>query len=96
MLQTLAVIGKEFPFRLIREVSAKAEDELQMLLSDLQMAEFIYEQPAVADVAYVFKHALSQQVAYGPTLVERPNLSTNELRASSRHYFPKSSTLSRS
>jgi class 3 adenylate cyclase/tetratricopeptide (TPR) repeat protein len=71
LLQTLAVIGKEFPFRLIREVSAKAEDELQMLLSDLQMAEFIYEQSAVADVAYVFKHALSQQVAYGSTLVER-------------------------
>jgi tetratricopeptide (TPR) repeat protein len=71
LLQTLAVIGKEFPFRLIREVSAKSEDELQLLLSDLQMAEFIYEQPAVADVAYVFKHALSQQVAYGSTLVER-------------------------
>ena len=71
LLQTLAVIGKEFPFRLVREVSGKADDELQRLLSELQMAEFIYEQPAVSDVAYVFKHALSQQVASGSSLLER-------------------------
>jgi class 3 adenylate cyclase/tetratricopeptide (TPR) repeat protein len=71
LLQTLAVIGKEFPFTLVREVSGKADDELQRLLSDLQIAEFIYEQPAISDVAYVFKHALSQQVAYGSALLER-------------------------
>jgi predicted ATPase len=71
MLQTLAVIGKEFPFRLVREVSGKADDELHRLLSELQIAEFIYEQPAISDVAYVFKHALSQQVAYGSALLER-------------------------
>ncbi|HYL58835.1 MAG TPA: AAA family ATPase [Candidatus Acidoferrales bacterium] len=71
LLQTLAVIGKEFPFRLVREVSGKGEDELQSLLSGLQIAEFIYEQPAVSDVAYVFKHALSQQVASGSALQER-------------------------
>ena len=46
LLQTLAVIGKEFPFRLVREVSGKADDELERLLSELQIAEFIYEQPA--------------------------------------------------
>ena len=71
LLQTLAVIGKEFPFRLVREVSGKADDELQRLLSELQMAEFIYEQPAVSDIGYVFKHALSQQVAAGSALLER-------------------------
>ena len=71
LLQTLAVIGKEFPFRLVREVSGKADDELQRLLSELQVAEFIYEQPAISDVAYVFKHALSQQVASGSALLER-------------------------
>ena len=52
LLQTLAVIGKEFAFRLVREVSGKADDEVQRLLSELQIAEFIYEQPAVSDVAY--------------------------------------------
>ena len=71
LLQTLAIIGKEFPFRLVREVSGKSDEELQGLLSALQMAEFIYEQPAVSDIAYVFKHALSQQVASGSSLLER-------------------------
>ncbi len=71
LLQTLAMMGKEFPFRLVREVSGKADDELQRLLSELQIAEFIYEQPAVSDVVYVFKHALSQQVAAGSALLER-------------------------
>jgi class 3 adenylate cyclase/tetratricopeptide (TPR) repeat protein len=71
LLQTLAVIGKEFPLRLVREVSGKSDDELQRLLSELQIAEFIYEQPAISDIAYVFKHALSQQVAAGSALLER-------------------------
>ncbi|HEY6418439.1 MAG TPA: adenylate/guanylate cyclase domain-containing protein [Candidatus Binataceae bacterium] len=71
LLQTLAVIGKEFPFRLVSEVTGKADNELQRLLSELQIAEFIYEQPAVSDVTYVFKHALSQQVASGSALLER-------------------------
>jgi len=71
LLQTLAVIGKEFPLRLVREISGKPDEELQRLLSGLQMSEFIYEQPAVSDVAYVFKHALSQQVASGSALQER-------------------------
>ena len=71
LLQTLAVIGKEFPFRLVREVSGKGDEDLQRLLAELQVAEFIYEQPAISDVSYVFKHALSQQVASGSALQER-------------------------
>ena len=71
LLQTLAVIGKEFPFRLVREVSEKTDHELERLFAELQIAEFIYEQPAISDVGYVFKHALSQQVAAGSALLER-------------------------
>ncbi len=71
LLNTLAVIGKEFPLELVRQMAGKPDDELHRMLSDLQAAEFIYEQPAFPDVAYVFKHALSQQVAYGSALHER-------------------------
>ena len=35
------------------------------------MGEFIYEQPAVADTEYIFKHALTQEVAYNSVLLER-------------------------
>jgi predicted ATPase len=71
LLQMLAVIGKEFPLSLAREVTRKPNDELNRMLNDLQLAEFVYEQPAVGDVEYSFKHALTQEVAYGSVLIER-------------------------
>ncbi|MGC2275177.1 MAG: AAA family ATPase, partial [Candidatus Binatus sp.] len=52
LLQALAVIGREFPLSLIRAVVPKSDDELNRLLNDLQLGEFIYEQPAVGDVEY--------------------------------------------
>ena len=41
------------------------------MLDDLQLGEFIYEQPAVGDIEYIFKHALTQEVAYNSVLIER-------------------------
>src|SRR5262249_15984332 len=40
------------------------------MLSDLQLAEFIYEQPA-RDTQYIFKHALTQEVSHNSVLLER-------------------------
>ena len=71
LLQTLAVMGKEFPLGLVRRVTGKPDDELERMLGDLQLGEFIYEQPALPDVEYTFKHALTQEVAYGSVLNER-------------------------
>ena len=51
--------------------SRKSDDELNRLLNDLQLGEFIYEQPAVGDTEYIFKHALTQEVAYNSVLIER-------------------------
>jgi predicted ATPase len=71
LLQTLAVIGREFPQSLIRAVVPRADDELSHMLNDLQLGEFIYEQPAVGDAEYIFKHALTQEAAYNSVLIER-------------------------
>jgi predicted ATPase len=71
LLQTLAVIGKEFSLGLIRAVAGESEEELSRGLSHLQAAEFIYERPAFPDPEYTFKHALTQEVAYGSLLRER-------------------------
>src|SRR5262245_7974884 len=71
LLQTLAVIGKEFPLSLLQQVVEKPEEELQELLAHLQVGEFIYEQPAFPEVEYIFKHALTQDVAYASLLQER-------------------------
>ncbi len=75
LLQTLAVIGKEFPFSLIRHICgdqvAQTDDDLRRLLAHLEAAEFIYEQPAFPEVEYSFKHALTQEVAGYSLLTER-------------------------
>ena len=41
------------------------------MLAELRAAEFIYEQPALADTEYIFKHALTQEVAYNSLLIKR-------------------------
>jgi predicted ATPase len=71
LLQQLAVIGREFPLSLIHHVIAQPEDDLYRLLSSLQRKEFLYEQPAFPEPEYVFKHALTQEVAYNSVLIER-------------------------
>ena len=71
LLQHLAVIGREFPLSLVRQVVAQPEEELYRLLASLQRKEFLYEQPAFPEVEYSFKHALTQEVAYGTVLQER-------------------------
>jgi class 3 adenylate cyclase/tetratricopeptide (TPR) repeat protein len=74
LLQTLAVIGMEFTLALACEVTKKPNDELNQLLNDLQLAELIYEQPAPSDMGYIFKHALTRDVAYKSVLTERRRL----------------------
>jgi len=41
------------------------------MLAILQAGEFIYEQPVVSGIEYMFKHALTQEVAYNSLLIER-------------------------
>src|SRR5229473_3211229 len=71
LLQTLAVIGKEFTLDLAKEVANKSEESLGTMLADLQLGEFIYEQPTFGGAEYTFKHALTHEVAYNSLLAER-------------------------
>jgi class 3 adenylate cyclase/tetratricopeptide (TPR) repeat protein len=81
LLQTLAVIGMEFRFGLIRKVVAKPEEELERILSALQLGEFIYEQPSLGEVEYTFKHALTHDVAYSSLLIERRRVLHDQIGA---------------
>ncbi|HEV8717280.1 MAG TPA: adenylate/guanylate cyclase domain-containing protein [Candidatus Binatia bacterium] len=71
LLQQLAVIGRQFPMSLVRHVIAHPEADLYRLLTSLQRKEFLYEQPAFPESDYIFKHALTQDVAYGTVLQEQ-------------------------
>lgn len=71
LLQHLAVMGREFPLGLVRQVVRHPEHDLYRLLAALQRKEFLYERPAFPEVEYLFKHALTQEVAYTSLLHER-------------------------
>jgi class 3 adenylate cyclase/tetratricopeptide (TPR) repeat protein len=57
-----------------REKTDLEGSDLDSLLSELQLGEFIYEQPAIGDIEYTFKHALTHDVAYNSILNERRRL----------------------
>ncbi len=71
LLQLAAVIGKDVPFRVLREVSREDEDALRKSLAHLQAAEFLYELNPQPDLELTFKHSLTHDVAYGSMLQER-------------------------
>ena len=70
LLQTAAVIGTEVPLPLLQAVAELDEERLHRGLAQLQAAEFLYETWRLPERAYTFKHALTQEVAYG-SLVRR-------------------------
>jgi predicted ATPase len=80
----------EFPLALVREVILKPDGELSRELSDLQLAEFIYEQPAVGDVEYTFKHPLTQEVSYNSVLLERRKILHDRIGAAIEMLYPQS------
>jgi class 3 adenylate cyclase/predicted ATPase len=71
LLQQLSVIGRELPLGLVLEVISQSEADLYRVLSALQNKEFLYERPTLREVEYIFKHALTQEVAYGTVLQDR-------------------------
>jgi predicted ATPase len=64
LLQTAAVIGPEVPIPLLHAVTALPEAALHDNLGRLQAAEFLVETPAGPGLTYIFKHVLTQEVAY--------------------------------
>ncbi|KJK17983.1 ATP synthase subunit beta [Burkholderiaceae bacterium 16] len=71
LLQTLAIIGTEFSSSLVRHVTQQPDESLHPLLVDLQAGDFIYERPAYPEPEYVFKHALTQEVAGSSLLLQQ-------------------------
>jgi class 3 adenylate cyclase/tetratricopeptide (TPR) repeat protein len=67
LLQTAAVIGREFSLRLLRAVWA-GHDGLEGLLRELCRLDFLSERAELEGASYVFRHALTQEAAYGSLL----------------------------
>ena len=69
-IQIASVIGREFALRLLRRVEGAGE-HLDAVVNELRSLELIYEKVAHPELAYMFKHALTHEVAYESVLVQR-------------------------
>ena len=47
---------------------------MDLTLAELEAAEFVYRQRGLIENDYIFKHALTQEVAYNSLLIERRKL----------------------
>jgi len=69
-IQVASVIGREFAVRLLQR-AADLGDRVETLVGELGALELIYEKSGVPELAYMFKHAMTHDVAYESLLVER-------------------------
>jgi class 3 adenylate cyclase/tetratricopeptide (TPR) repeat protein len=70
IMQVASVIGREFAYRILDFITGMRED-LKVSLLNLQGLEFIYEKHLFPELEYIFKHALTQEVAYNSLLLKR-------------------------
>jgi class 3 adenylate cyclase/pimeloyl-ACP methyl ester carboxylesterase len=69
-LQIASVIGREFTARLVERVAALGRDARQAL-GELRAVELIYEKARSPELEYMFKHALTHDVAYETLLRQK-------------------------
>jgi class 3 adenylate cyclase/tetratricopeptide (TPR) repeat protein len=69
-LQVASVVGRDFAFRILQAASGMQE-ELKAHLLSLQGLEFIYEKQLLPELEYIFKHVLTQEVAYQSLLLKK-------------------------
>ena len=71
VLQAASVVGTEVPFEVLQAIADIPPDQLRRCLAQLQAAEFLYEIKIFPDLEYMFKHALTHEVAYGSLVGNR-------------------------
>jgi transcriptional regulator with AAA-type ATPase domain/tetratricopeptide (TPR) repeat protein len=64
VLRVAAVIGREFPRRVLERVISAPQPDLEERVRALRSAELIHNARVWSEVVYVFKHALTHEVAY--------------------------------
>jgi len=70
IMQVASVIGREFAYRILQSITDMSED-LKASLLNLQGLEFVYEKQLFPELEYIFKHALTQEVAYNSLLLKK-------------------------
>jgi len=71
LLQVASVLGKEAPAKALELTAGLAEGELDPTLCELVDSGFLYEAELYPERVLVFRHPLTQEVAYGTQLGDR-------------------------
>jgi len=69
-MQVASVIGRDFTYRILKSIMELGE-ELRGHLTNLVGLEILYEKVLYPELEYIFKHALTQEVAYESLLKQR-------------------------
>ncbi len=69
-MQVASVIGRDFAYRILQIITGM-RDDLKSYLLRLQDLEFIYEKSLFPELEYIFKHAVTQEVAYNSLLSQK-------------------------
>ncbi|HYC24356.1 MAG TPA: sigma 54-interacting transcriptional regulator, partial [Candidatus Bathyarchaeia archaeon] len=69
-LQVAAIIGREFALRLLERIT-QAGAQMRTHVEELRALELIYEKSRSPELAYMFKHALTHDVAYASVIAEQ-------------------------
>jgi class 3 adenylate cyclase/predicted ATPase len=84
-----AAIGREFPYRLLAALAPMSGTSLDSALAQLIAADLIYSRGQPPESAYVFKHALVQDAAYGSLLRSKRQQLHSNIADALRAQFPQ-------
>jgi len=87
IMQVASVIGREFGFRILQSITGMRKD-LKSHLLNLQGLEFVSEKHLFPELEYIFKHALTQEVAYNSLLQERRKEIHEETGSAIENLYP--------
>jgi adenylate cyclase len=89
LLQTAAVIGREFPEPILEAVAELPRAELAGALATLKTAEFVRELALYPVAEYEFKHPLTQEVALGSQLQDRRRRTHADVAQAFENLYPE-------
>jgi class 3 adenylate cyclase/tetratricopeptide (TPR) repeat protein len=87
LLQLASVVGREVPIGFFRRLAETEDASFQDALETFEASEFMRPDRAGSAAGLVFKHALTQEVAYGTLLLrQRRSLHARVVRLMEDHY----------
>ncbi len=89
LLMIAAVIGPEAPLSLLQDMAELPETEIDLHLRRLQTAEFLYVTGYGTDASVVFKHRLTQEVAYQSLLTRHRQQLHQQIAQTWAERFPE-------